>query len=92
MLASCLSNFDNDGENIRDQVVAVLVLLQATECHLCAGNILLWILKILELNHMLLLCEAVWVGRLPLTRVPVFHSIPLALFASVYEYPSTEPV
>ena len=35
-------------KNIRDQVVPVLILLQSTECHLRAGNILLWVLEVLE--------------------------------------------
>jgi hypothetical protein len=33
-----------------DQVVAVLVLLEATEGHLGTGNVLLGVLEILELN------------------------------------------
>ena len=32
-----------------DQVVAVLGLLETTEGHLCAGNVLLGILEVLEL-------------------------------------------
>jgi hypothetical protein len=36
--------------NIRNQVVPVLVLLQSTERHLCAGNVLLWILEVFELR------------------------------------------
>src|ERR1700712_3411275 len=36
-------------KNIRDQVVPVLILLQSTECHLRARNVLLWILKVFEL-------------------------------------------
>jgi hypothetical protein len=41
-------------ENIRDQVVPVLLLLQSTESHLCARDILLWVLEVLELLFMLL--------------------------------------
>lgn len=45
--------------NVRDQVVAVLVLLQSTESHLGAGNIFLWVLEVLELWQILALglCE-----------------------------------
>ena len=35
--------------NIRDEVVALLALLQATEGHLGAGNELLGVLEVLEL-------------------------------------------
>jgi hypothetical protein len=38
-----------EGENIRDQVVPVLILLETTECHLRAWNVLLWVLEVLEL-------------------------------------------
>jgi len=31
-----------------DQVVPVLILLQSTECHLCAWDVLLWILEVFE--------------------------------------------
>jgi hypothetical protein len=41
-------------ENIRDQVVPVLLLLQSTESHLCARDVLLWVLEVLELLFMLL--------------------------------------
>ena len=37
------------GEHIRDQIISILILLQSTECHLCAGNILLWVLEVLKL-------------------------------------------
>jgi len=36
-------------ENIRDQVVPVLVLLQSTESHLGTWDIFLWVLEIFEL-------------------------------------------
>ena len=32
-----------------DEVVAVLGLLETTESHLGAGNVLLWVLEVLEL-------------------------------------------
>lgn len=35
--------------NIRDQVVAVLGLLETTKGHLGAGDVLLWVLEVLEL-------------------------------------------
>lgn len=35
--------------DVRDQIVPVLVLLQSTECHLRSWNVLLWVLKVLEL-------------------------------------------
>jgi hypothetical protein len=35
---------------LRDQIVPVLVLLQSTESHLCAGNVLLWVLEVFELE------------------------------------------
>ena len=38
---------------IRDQVVPVLGLLEAPERHLCAGNVFLWVLKVLELEDTL---------------------------------------
>jgi hypothetical protein len=31
-----------------DQVVPVLILLQSTECHLCAGNVLLGVLEVFK--------------------------------------------
>lgn len=34
--------------NIRDEVVPVLVLLEAAERHLCAGNVLLGVLEVFE--------------------------------------------
>ena len=34
-----------------DQVVAVLGLLETTEGHLCAGNVLLRVLEVLELKQ-----------------------------------------
>jgi hypothetical protein len=36
--------------NVRDQVVPIFVLLEPTECHLCAGNVLLRVLEILKLS------------------------------------------
>jgi len=33
---------------VGDQVVPVLVLLQSTESHLRAGNVLLWVLEVFE--------------------------------------------
>ena len=35
---------------LRDEVVPVLALLQATESHLCAGNVFLGVFKILKLQ------------------------------------------
>jgi hypothetical protein len=35
--------------NIRDQIVPVLILLETTERHLRARNVLLWVLEVLEL-------------------------------------------
>jgi hypothetical protein len=34
---------------VRDKIVPVLVLLQATESHLGSGDVLLWVLQVLEL-------------------------------------------
>ncbi len=39
--------------NIRDEVVPVLGFLQATECHFCAGDVLLRVLKVIELENAL---------------------------------------
>jgi len=38
------------GENIRDEVVPVLLLLEAAKGHLGAGNVLLGVLKVVELQ------------------------------------------
>lgn len=35
--------------DIRDQVVAILLLLESTEGHLGAWDVLLWVLKVLKL-------------------------------------------
>ena len=35
---------------VRDQVVPVLRLLQTAESHLRAGDVLLWVLEVLELS------------------------------------------
>ena len=35
--------------NIRDQVIPILALLQATEGHLGARDVLLWVLEVCEL-------------------------------------------
>ena len=37
-------------DNIRDQVIPVLALLQATKSHLGAWDIFLWVFKILKLE------------------------------------------
>lgn len=39
----------SDSENVRNEVVAVLLLLETTERHLGAGNVLLGVLEVLEL-------------------------------------------
>lgn len=36
-------------QNIRDQIVAILLLLESTEGHLGAWDVLLWVLEVLEL-------------------------------------------
>ena len=36
--------------DLRDKVVPVLGLLQSTESHLCARDVLLWVLQVLELR------------------------------------------
>lgn len=41
------------GLNVRDQVVPVLALLQTTEGHLGAGNVLLGVLEVFELQSWL---------------------------------------
>ena len=48
MLASPDSKI-SASKNIRDQIVPVLVLLETTKCHLCAGNVLLRVLEVFEL-------------------------------------------
>ena len=42
----------------RDQIVPVLVLLETTECHLRAWNVLLWVLEVLKLELMLSRCSS----------------------------------
>jgi hypothetical protein len=37
-----------DCSNIRDEVVPVLILLEAAKRHLCAGNVLLGVLEVIE--------------------------------------------
>lgn len=44
----CFMDIGSD-VNIRDQVVAILGLLETAERHLGAGDVLLWVLEILEL-------------------------------------------
>lgn len=73
-----------------DQVVSVLALLETTEGHLGTGDVLLGVLEVLEL-----MIISVWKRENVVdkhTRVSSCHVIPLALLASVYEKPSTEPV
>ena len=73
-----------------DQVVTVLGLLETTEGHLGAGNVLLGVLEVLKLRCVSLSCPvylfSVWRDR---TRVPSFQVMPFCLLASVYEKPST---
>jgi len=45
-----------------DQVVPVLVLLQSTESHLCARNVLLWVLKVLKQSFLVPLNRFLLVG------------------------------
>lgn len=77
-------------KHVRDQVVPVLVLLQTTEGHLGARNVLLGVLKVGELE-MAMLASRTSKERLRKdknpeihTRVSSFHSIPFCLLASVY--------
>ena len=74
-----------------DQVIPVLRLLQAAECHLGSGNVLLWVLEVLKLDDVSLDARSPH-EQLRLTRVSSFHVIAFCLLASVYEKPSTEPV
>lgn len=39
----------NDAQNLRDQIIAVLRLLETTEGHLGAGDVLLGVLEVVEL-------------------------------------------
>lgn len=74
-----------------DEVVSVLGLLEATEGHLGAGDVLLGVLEVLELDQGRQLCTQ-WVCiRSKHTSVSVPHSTPFCLLASVYEKPSTWP-
>jgi hypothetical protein len=70
-----------------DQVVTVLGLLEATESHLGAGNVLLGVLEVFELRCVspscpVCFCFSVWRSR---TRVPSSQVMPFCLLASVYE-------
>lgn len=42
------------GQHIRDKIIPVLLLLQATERHLGPGDVLLWVLEILKLRATIL--------------------------------------
>ena len=66
-LAWCLVKLLEWKKNIRDQVVPVLVLLEAAEGHLGAGDVLLGVLEVVELETMLGstdTSETLTVGRL----------------------------
>lgn len=67
-----------------DEVVAVLVLLETTEGHLGAGNVLLGVLEVLELGCVSLDKGRTRSGASP-TRVFSSHVMPFCLLASVYE-------
>lgn len=68
--------------NIRDQVVALLALLQTTEGHLGAGDELLGVLEVLELWGRLAAVHGL-PGTNPLTRVFSSQVTPACLLASV---------
>lgn len=72
-------------QNVRDQVVALLALLQTTEGHLGAGNELLGVLKVAELWWAFGLVCGATVGsqKSPLTRVFSSQVTPACLLASV---------
>lgn len=83
------------GCNIRDQVVPVLLLLQTTESHLGSGDVLLGVLKVLEL-HSNPISKLPRLGisehdGIKLTRESSFQTTPFCLLASVYWKPSTWP-
>lgn len=69
-------------QNIRDQIVAILLLLESTEGHLGAWDVLLWVLEVLEL----VVCQCL-IPRMAvciwLTRVSLFQVIAFCLLASV---------
>lgn len=73
----------------RNQVVPILGFLQAAESHLRPGNVLLGVFQVLKLFAMLTIPSRLCCFEGHCTRVSSFHSIPLALFASVYWKPST---
>lgn len=83
-----------------DEIVPILGLLQAAEGHLGAGNVFLWVLKILKLSTISAkkfhkqcsVLESKLCMIKKHTNVDSFHSMPFCLFASVYEKPSTWPV
>ena len=60
--------------NIRDQVIPILALLQATEGHLGARDVLLWVLEVCELVVLMIVVGTVlWTVLLeypPSTRYP----------------------
>lgn len=83
-------------ESVRDQVVPVLLLLQATKSHLGSGNVLFGVLEILKLHGKK--CSVSGLcnpppgdGRAELTRVSSVQTTPFCLLASVYWKPSTRP-
>lgn len=50
VVSECVfSEILSDSENVRNEVVAVLLLLETTERHLGARNVLLGVLEVLEL-------------------------------------------
>lgn len=65
-----------------DEVVPVLGLLETTEGHLGARNVLLGVLEVLELKLDQLANAYQRFRSWCLTRVSVFHSIPFCLLAS----------
>jgi hypothetical protein len=56
-------------KDLRDEVVTILSLLETTESHLRAGDILLGILKIFELVKQLVECFGLMTGETQPTRV-----------------------
>lgn len=79
---------NSGGDNIRDQIVPVLLLLETAERHLGAGDVLLGVLEIVELGRAGQ--RSVGSGYSPslrrgllLTRVFSSQTMPFCLFASV---------
>lgn len=70
-------------EYIRDQIVPVLALLEATKGHLGSRDVFLGVLEVFELQRVSMYGWTSLGLKNRLTNVPSFHSMPFCLLASV---------